>query len=83
MFVCRYFGCYGNYLTQYFSRINKVINAQLLQKDASKFMRMVFLKFAASVFKCTFLNHHKKYTSIGIKKIWMIKKFVCCKPEIK
>ena len=39
---------FNGYLLQCFSSINNVINAQLLQKDASMFMRMVLLKFAAS-----------------------------------
>jgi hypothetical protein len=81
--VRRYTGCYGDYLAQYFSRINRVINAQLLQKDASKFIRMVFVKFAAPVLTDTFLNHHKKNTRIGIKKICMIKKLVCSRLEVR
>ena len=46
-------------------RINRVINPILVQREAIKFMRMVFRKLADAVFFQTRDAHIKKYTRIG------------------
>ena len=82
MFILGYAGSYRNNFTQVFSIKNNVINAALVQTDASTVMRIVLTKFAAVCLSVTRLNHQKKYTSTGIKKICIIKKLFCCFVDI-
>lgn len=64
-----YCGCYRNYFAQKTDFINKKINAAFEQTDAIRFMRIVFVKLASMLFLFTLLNHQRKYTVTGNRKI--------------
>lgn len=65
----RYCSRYGNYFTQAIDLTNKKIKAALEQTDATRFMRMVLVKLASLLSRYTLLNHHRKYTVTGNRKI--------------